>query len=110
MNSTHCEEVCGLCIELDGKSRTGPSLCYQDYYLAPLYTLFVLGLLARRGKALNEIKPADEPHKYWAKKDFVLVGVAVLHSLYGAMAVQGGDSAEDSPVTAPHVATFHPHT
>ena len=96
-----CEESCGLCINLDGKSRTGPSLCYQDYYLAPLYAVCVGVLLARRAKALNEIAPADEPLKYYQRKDFVLVTVAVLHSLYGLMAVVGGDSGEDSTVGIP---------
>jgi len=93
-----CEEVCGICIDLDGKSRTGPSLCYQDYYLAPLYVLCVVLLLARRAKALNELAQADEPLKYYQRKDFILVGVAVLYSLYGLIAVQGGDSAEDNTV------------
>ena len=93
-----CEEVCGICIDLDGKSRTGPSLCYQDYYLAPLYTICVVLLLAARAKALNELAQADEPLKYYQRKDFILVGVAVLHSLYGLLAIQGGDSAEDDTV------------
>jgi hypothetical protein len=90
-----------MCIELAGKSRTGPSLCFQDYYIAPVYALAVGLLLARRAKTLNGIPPAENPQQYWVKADFGLVALSILHSAYGMMMVEGGGSAEDSTVWQP---------
>lgn len=112
MNVTECEkDVCDLCIIMDDKVRTGPSLCYQDSYLAPLYVVAIGLLLARRARALNAMTPTSDHLKYWEKKDFIITAVLVLHSLYGFLNVAGGDAAEDntvsvpaSPVPAPYLA------
>ena len=96
--ATHCEEVCGTCIEIAGRNRTGPSLCFQDYYLAPLYLVAVGVLLANRVKELNDMPLAQTPHKYWTSKDFILVVVLLAHSLYGLAMVEGGASAGDNTV------------
>jgi hypothetical protein len=100
MNATsaHCLASCGTCIELDGKSRTGPSLCFQDYYVTPIYVVSAGLLLARRFQILNELRRSEAPQKWWTGKDTILVGVAILHCLYGFMMVAGGDSAEDNTV------------
>jgi hypothetical protein len=98
MNTTqsHCTEACGICIEIAGKNRTGPSLCFQDYYLAPLFVVVVGTLLAKRVKVLSELPLAETPRQYWTSKDFCLVVVLAMHSVYGLIMVDGGDSAEDS--------------
>jgi len=97
MNVTECEkDVCDLCIIMDDKVRTGPSLCYQDSYLAPLYVVAIGLLLARRARALNAMTPTSDHLKYWEKKDFIITAVLVLHSLYGFLNVAGGDAAEDN--------------
>jgi hypothetical protein len=98
MNTTqsHCTEACGICIEIAGKNRTGPSLCFQDYYLAPLFVAIVVTLLAKRVKVLSELPLAEPPRQYWTSKDFCLVVVLAVHSVYGLLMVEGGDSAEDS--------------
>jgi hypothetical protein len=96
VNASQCDAVCGVCIDLHGKSRTGPSLCFQDYYLAPIFFLLFAALAVRRAMQLNAIPTASEPQKFWEKKDFLLVAVSLVHSLYGFMMVHGGDSAEDS--------------
>jgi len=104
-NATLCEDVCGLCLIMDGRVRTGPSLCYQDYYLAPLYAVSIGALLVYRAKSLSRMTPTSEHQKFWEKKDFILTVVLVLHSLYGFVNVGGGDIAEDNTVRHPRTAT-----
>jgi len=103
-NATLCEDVCGLCLIMDGRVRTGPSLCYQDYYLAPLYAVSIGALLVYRAKSLRRMTPTSEHQKFWEKKDFILTVVLVLHSLYGFVNVGGGDIAEDNTVRHPRTA------
>ena len=107
LNGTHCETACGTCIELDGKSRTGPSLCFQDHYITPIFVVCAAILLARRFKALNAMRDAEHPRKFIQRADFVLVLLGAISSLYGALMIAGGDSSEDNTVACSSARAAH---